>query len=105
MGDAILQWHPAGIKEERKEQEKKNPALDEGVARKYQAYKIKRQHWNQCWVKVASSPVPPPCPHTLLPALSKSLHNIHAVTDVSSLGLAITVFPAAMAGAIFQVSR
>lgn len=36
------------LKRKRKEQEKKHPAVDEGVARKYQANKIKRQHWNQC---------------------------------------------------------
>ena len=40
-----------------------------------------------------------------VPAFSRSLHIIHAVTEVSSLGLAITVLPAATAGAIFQVSR
>lgn len=40
-----------------------------------------------------------------LPACSISLHSIQAVTEVISLGLATTVFPAAMAGAIFQVSR
>lgn len=40
-----------------------------------------------------------------LPACSSSLHSIQAVTEVISLGLATTVFPAAMAGAIFQVSR
>lgn len=40
-----------------------------------------------------------------LPACCISLHSIQAVTEVISLGLATTVFPAAMAGAIFQVSR
>lgn len=40
-----------------------------------------------------------------LPACCMSLHSIQAVTEVISLGLATTVFPAAMAGAIFQVSR
>lgn len=39
------------------------------------------------------------------PAFSKSLHIIQAVTDVISLGLATTVFPHAMAGAIFQVNK
>lgn len=43
--------------------------------------------------------------HRSLPAFSRSLHIIHAVTDVSSLGLAITVLPAARAGATFQVSK
>lgn len=41
----------------------------------------------------------------VLPACCISLHIIQAVTDVISLGFATTVFPAAMAGAIFQVSR
>lgn len=40
-----------------------------------------------------------------LPAFSKSLHIIQAVTDVISLGLATTVFPHAMAGTIFQVNK
>lgn len=40
-----------------------------------------------------------------LPAFSRSLHIIQAVTDVISLGLATTVFPHAMAGAIFQVNK
>lgn len=40
-----------------------------------------------------------------LPALLRSLHIIQAVTDVISLGLAMTVFPHAIAGAIFQVSK
>lgn len=40
-----------------------------------------------------------------LPALLRSLHIIQAVTDVISLGFAITVFPQARAGAIFQVSK
>lgn len=40
-----------------------------------------------------------------LPAFSKSLHIIQAVTDVISLGLATTVFPHAIAGAIFQVNK
>lgn len=50
---------------------------------------------------------PFPLPSTLwdLPAFSKSLHIIQAVTDVISLGLATTVFPHAMAGAIFQVNK
>lgn len=58
-----------------------------------------------------ASPALGPVPNTIFttpggtPALSRSLHIIHAVTDVSSLGLAITVLPAAIAGAIFQVSK
>lgn len=42
---------------------------------------------------------------SILPACCISLHIIQAVTDVISLGLATTVLPAAMPGAIFQVSR
>lgn len=41
----------------------------------------------------------------VLPAFSNSLHIIHAVTEVISLGLATTVLPVAIAGAIFHVSR
>lgn len=41
----------------------------------------------------------------VLPACCINLHIIQAVTEVISLGLATTVLPAAMAGAIFQVSR
>jgi hypothetical protein len=33
------------------------------------------------------------------------LANIHEVTDVISLGLATTVFPVAIAGAILNVNR
>lgn len=56
-----------------------------------------------------TSPKPTACPPlnpiSQLPAFSRSLHIIHAVTEVSSLGLAITVLPAAIAGASFQVSK
>lgn len=50
-------------------------------------------------------PIHPPDMLRDLPAFSKSLHIIQAVTDVISLGLATTVFPHAMAGAIFQVNK
>lgn len=55
-----------------------------------------------------ATPKPIPClsgPPAKSPAVSRSLHIIQAVTDVSSLGLAMTVLPAAMAGATFQVSK
>ena len=55
-----------------------------------------------------ATPKPIPClsgPAAKSPAVSRSLHIIQAVTDVSSLGLAMTVLPAAMAGATFQVSK
>jgi len=41
----------------------------------------------------------------VLPACSINLHIIQAVTEVISLGLATTVLPVAIAGAIFQVRR
>lgn len=41
----------------------------------------------------------------VLPACCINLHSIQAVTEVISLGLATTVLPAAIAGAIFQVRR
>jgi len=40
-----------------------------------------------------------------LPDSLNTLANIHEVTDVISLGLATTVFPAAIAGAILNVNR
>lgn len=41
----------------------------------------------------------------VIPACCINLHIIQEVTEVISLGLATTVFPVAIAGAIFQVSR
>lgn len=40
-----------------------------------------------------------------LPASLMTSHSLYAVTDVSSLGLAMTVFPAAIAGAILNDNR
>jgi hypothetical protein len=40
-----------------------------------------------------------------LPDSLNTLANIHEVTDVISLGLAMTVFPVAIAGAILNVNR
>ena len=40
-----------------------------------------------------------------LPASTNILHSIQAVTDVNSLGLHITQFPAAIAGAILNVNK
>src|SRR5437879_10473170 len=39
------------------------------------------------------------------PASAQSSHNRYAVIGVSSLGLAMAVFPTAMAGAIFQLNK
>ena len=56
-------------------------------------------------------PASAPSPFTMFstpggsPALRAMSHNAAAELGVSSLGLAITQFPAASAGAIFQVNK
>ena len=62
------------------------------------------------WAVIAA-PTFGPVPWTMLstplgnPASRQSSHKRYAVIGVSSLGLAMAVFPTAIAGAIFQLNK